>query len=411
MELSGQQQQAMAIAADFVHMGVPEGQSPILRIDGYAGTGKTTIANMLADGVSGGVIFAAYTGKAAGVLSRKIGRPASTIHSLIYTPKDKCQARLDDLLQQSQQYETRAVYGEVSLTDEAYLKIREQMKEEADNLRRPSFALNLESDVRDAALLVVDEHSMVGRDVGDDIASFKVPVLALGDPFQLQPVAGQPWLSHIPAAITLTEVHRQAEGSPIIWMATRVRSGSTVPPGEYGDGCVSKGSATDDDISRADVVLCGRNKTRRIFNKRARALLGLSGDLPVEGDKLVCLQNNNERGLQNGTLWRVMETDLIGGPAGRLIILTLKSEDDGYVVTTRVHRSLFTDPDAVLSPSDRRAADSFDFGYALTVHKSQGSQWDRVLLIDEGRMFPGEEANWLYTGITRAARQITIVRG
>jgi exodeoxyribonuclease-5 len=57
----------------------------------------------------------------------------------------------------------------------------------------------------------------------------------------------------------------------------------------------------------------------------------------------------------------------------------------------------------------RKRYDEFDFGYVLTVHKAQGSQWDDVVLFDESNAFGESRARWLYTGITRAAKRLTIV--
>ena len=58
---------------------------------------------------------------------------------------------------------------------------------------------------------------------------------------------------------------------------------------------------------------------------------------------------------------------------------------------------------------ERKRYDEFDFGYVLTVHKAQGSQWDSVVLFDELFAFSEGRARWLYTGITRAAKQLTVV--
>ena len=57
----------------------------------------------------------------------------------------------------------------------------------------------------------------------------------------------------------------------------------------------------------------------------------------------------------------------------------------------------------------RKPYDEFDFGYVLTVHKAQGSQWDDVVLFDESFAFPDSRERWLYTGVTRAAKRLTVV--
>ena len=60
------------------------GTPQVFRLFGYAGTGKTTLARHLAEGVDGRVVFGAFTGKAALVMRRKGCADASTIHSMIY---------------------------------------------------------------------------------------------------------------------------------------------------------------------------------------------------------------------------------------------------------------------------------------------------------------------------------------
>jgi exodeoxyribonuclease-5 len=112
----------------------------------------------------------------------------------------------------------------------------------------------------------------------------------------------------------------------------------------------------------------------------------------------------------NGGLWRVSS---VGGSSGPAVSMLVKSEDEGPhgpSAKIRVLKAMFEEgPDAV--PFDRRRkTDEFDYGYALTVHKAQGSQWDRLVLFDESFAFRETRARWLYTAITRAAEAITIVR-
>ena len=132
--------------------------------------------------------------------------------------------------------------------------------------------------------------------------------------------------------------------------------------------------------------------------------------MPAAGDKLVCLRNSSEKGLLNGGLWRVSSVGTRAGPAINMLV---KSEDEGpngQSAKIRVLKAMFEDgPEAV--PFDRRKhVDEFDYGYALTVHKAQGSQSDNLVLFDESFAFRENRGRWLYTAITRAAEQITIVR-
>ncbi|AAT69489.1 exonuclease V [Alphaproteobacteria phage PhiJL001] len=379
------------------------GHSPIFRLFGYAGTGKTTLAKHLAEGVSGRVKFAAYTGKAAQVLSEK-GCPATTIHKLIYVPKSKSKTRLNGLQQQLvdmvrdlSQTLTQAQIDQRS----DVLKCRAQIKEEEENLRGMMFQKNLESELYGCSLLVVDECSMVDMQVGQDLLSFDVPILVLGDPAQLPPVMGGGFFTEAKPDMMLTDIHRQAKDNPIIEMATRVREDRGLPLGSYGDSAVHRfGTPMEDIARRADQLICGRNKTRRAANKRIRQFKGFEGDLPVVGDRLVCLSNDHEEGLLNGQIW-IAAAD--AQDAGETYLLTAYPEDNEANVKEMTVWA--TEPDW----HERREAQSFDFGYCLTCHKSQGSQWDHVMVMDESRSFKKDANRWLYTAITRAAERVDVV--
>jgi exodeoxyribonuclease-5 len=161
-------------------------------------------------------------------------------------------------------------------------------------------------------------------------------------------------------------------------------------------------------VLEADQVLVGRNATRRAYNMRLRERRGLSGDLPVAGDKLVCLRNNKKKGLFNGGLWSVKQA-----PTTRRAILGMyvQSEDGtgGRGVKVSVRPECFSGGIEDLDWTLRKPYDEFDYGYVLTVHKAQGSQWDDVVLFDESFAFQESRQRWLYTGITRAAKRLTVV--
>jgi len=153
----------------------------------------------------------------------------------------------------------------------------------------------------------------------------------------------------------------------------------------------------------------GTNRTRRAYNQRIRDLSGFKEPLPVAGDRLVCLRNDKTKGLINGGLWRV---EALGGVVKDFVRLTVRSEDEGAAKSVKVAvlKAFFEGTEAELAYPIRRESDEFDYGYALTVHKAQGSQWDAVLLFDESYAFREHRARWLYTGLTRAAKRLTIVR-
>ena len=127
---------------------------PVFQLAGFAGTGKTTLAKHLAATVNGPVYFAAYTGKAAHVLSKSGATNVSTIHKLIYTPKDKSQQRLKDLEAERAKLLTHNPLPKVMIE-----KVEAAILAEKTNLARPTFQLNSESPLLGAALLVVDEYS------------------------------------------------------------------------------------------------------------------------------------------------------------------------------------------------------------------------------------------------------------
>lgn len=375
MQFSPQQDDALVA----VNQWLKRGESQIFRLFGYAGTGKTTLARHLAEGVDGDVLFAAFTGKAAQVLRSRGAKGASTIHSLIYRPR-----------------------GEELIEDE----------ETGRSSVSPTFSLNRQSPVSKAALIIIDECSMVDEALGRDLLSFGTPVLVLGDPGQLPPVSGGGFFTEHEPDVLLSEVHRQARDNPIVDLAQTVREGGSIMFGDYGDTArvIPKTQVTSELVTEANQVLVGTNRTRRRYNQRLRELNGFDGHLPAAGDKLVCLRNDTAKGLLNGSLWQVKSAPRTVKPAMTLLI---QSEDEGIDrihAKVKVLKAVFEEPDAEIPWQTRRRHDDFDYGYALTVHKAQGSQWDEVVLFDESFAFREHAVRWLYTGITRAAERLTIVK-
>jgi exodeoxyribonuclease-5 len=175
---------------------------------------------------------------------------------------------------------------------------------------------------------------------------------------------------------------------------------------------VRKSALDPERVVTADQVLVGRNNTRRAYNVRMRERRGLEGKLPVAGDKLVCLRNNRKKGLFNGSLWSVDERLTSRARAGTVRMRLLPEEGSHRKpVKVSVRPECFTGGLEALEWLIRKRYEEFDYGYVLTVHKAQGSQWDNVVLFDESFAFPDSRDRWLYTGITRAAKQLTIVVG
>ena len=160
----------------------------------------------------------------------------------------------------------------------------------------------------------------------------------------------------------------------------------------------------------ADQVLVGRNKTRHNYNKRLRELKEFDGPYPLVGDKLVCLRNNHQKGLLNGGIWMVDKVSERGIRDIKMRISPELGHELSGRVAIKVPKALFEEHDGEIPWTIRKRGDSFDYGYALTVHKAQGSQWDNVMLFDESWAFREHRQRWLYTGITRAAERLTIIR-
>jgi exodeoxyribonuclease-5 len=375
MEFSPQQDDALKVVAAWLKTGWPQ----IFRLFGYAGTGKTTLARYFAEHVDGQVQFAAFTGKAAQVLRSKGAANARTIHSLIYRPR-----------------------GEEAVADEATGKTS----------MSPTFSLNRQSPIAKAKLVVVDECSMVDEALGRDLLSFGTPILVLGDPGQLPPISGGGFFTEHDPDFLLTEIHRQARDNPIIRLALDVREGREFMKGDYGTAqVIGREEVTQDLVLKADQVLVGTNRTRKRYNKRLRELKGFSADYPQAGDKLVCLRNDPSKGLLNGSLWKVMTSARETVKPGINLLVSPEEDDpDRGVAKIKLLKAAFEDPDAEIPWQQKKRFDDFDYGYALTVHKAQGSQWNDVVLFDESFAFKDTRDRWLYTAITRAAERLTVVR-
>lgn len=345
----------------------------IFRLFGYAGTGKTTLARHFASLIKGNTVYGAYTGKAAIVMQKSGCAGAATLHSMIYKA------------------------------------VRDSKTGHVD------FIWNEDGCMKGAALIIIDECSMVNEEMARDVLRYDVPVLVLGDPAQLPPVQGGGYFTDVQPDHMLTEIHRQAEGNPIVHLATQVREGNRLERGAYGASkVISRKDLDRKEVVQADQVLVGMNRTRHLYNDRMRCLLRHSGSFPNEGERLVCLKNNANKGLYNGGLFEVHKTydRVIGSINDRVVRLAVRSLDfDGNpAVDVAIPEQFFLGTEAEMHWKEKIKADQFNFGYALTVHKSQGSQWENVMLFNECEAFKENWQRWLYTGITRAAERITIVQ-
>ncbi len=399
-------------ALDGVRRWLRNGTSPVYHLFGFAGTGKTTLAKHLAEEADGEVFFAAYTGKAAHVLRQKGCVGAATIHSLIYHSRDRSGKRLEELQAQREALvhtlrDAGMTLGEM-VKHKTYVELTKEINAEESQVDQPFFVLNKDSPIRGAELIIIDECSMVDARMGADLLSFGIPVLVLGDPAQLPPVGGDGYFTKdVNPDMLLTEIHRQAADNPIIRLATMAREMKPLPLGTYGESRVlPNGKLDPEEVLAFDQMLVGKNVTRYASNRRLRKLKDILEPYPVVGDRLVCLKNNNELGLLNGAIFYV--TDL-NGVMDAKVHMSIRSEDSMMSQDVVAHEHHFLGRDKELAWFEKREAEMFDYGYALTVHKSQGSQWDSVCLLNESFCFRADRWKWLYTGITRAAKAITVV--
>lgn len=384
---------------------------------GYAGTGKTFLIDhaVRALGLTPGksAVFVAPTGKAASVLLRS-GTPAGTVHSLIYTREEEFDVDEN---------------GEI--ISERFLRFVRKEK--------------IDSEIK---LIVVDETSMVSDEVLRDLLSFGVKCLFSGDPAQLPPVGGTNTLLSMPC-VTLTQIVRQEKDNPIVRLASMARAGKILPYGNYGD-CVlvaPRYSLSPAErrklLMEADQVIVGTNRTRENLNREIRSYLGISASavLPVDGEKVICTLNNwgkkiDERGefhLVNGIIGVCRNVEEGEDGLGKLDFqadfLDKQVEDlpfdtgifrEGRYYHGYGDKACFLENGALVHERSYellrrfkvRREDTvcrFEFAYAVTCHKAQGSEYDFVVVFDESRLF-NDGARWLYTAITRAKKKLVILR-
>jgi exodeoxyribonuclease V len=352
MQLSKDQEQAYDSIVKFI-----ESRCVVknyFTVFGLAGTGKTALLTEIIKNYPG-LTLTAFTGKAASVLRARVNIPVSTLHSTIYDFR--------------------------GLADDEF----EPKK------KNPIFTPKGEP--LPGRIVLVDESSMLGTKITNDLLDTGARVIAAGDPGQLPPVKDTQFFTE--PDTTLTTIHRQALESPIIRQAHAVRHG-----GEYaadGDGFRVVSFADQDELLGHDIILCWRNRTRMKLNHHKRALLGHEGPLLVPGEPVMCLKNDHRIGVYNGAVYTVIEH------LGKALVV-----GDGT-------RSVAIDPATIEGFDPRFDEDRYDddhipfaLAYASTVHKSQGSEYNSVLIFDE--CTSTDRRALTYTGITRAVDRCTMVR-
>lgn len=428
----------------------------VFRLFGYAGTGKTSIIEPIINELGLGnvvgedrygrpeydVRLATFTGKAAHVLRGKLSvahDAVSTIHRLIMRPDTTARELLQAALSEIDDLESTS---EPSAAEKARLKT---LRAKLPGLRREARTLHWvrrsREELSSIRLLILDEVSMINEELADKLMFYGIKMLVIGDPAQLPPIRGEGFFMSTPPDFLLDEVHRQALESAAIRVATTIRQSSSHGFGILGmDGNSGRMAGWDPrgllDYSQ---VLCGTNKRRWHLIEAARSLLGHSpGSPPVPGDKVIVLRNDYEIGVFNGqmfTAYHVAEADSDGviemvvtdgtGPDLDVRVLRFDSRgfgglDDEKTLLDEIREGSWgrrKRPDTGRPTPSGTVVGTF--GWAVTTHKSQGSQWDSVLVIDESWIFgkyaesSGEDPRprmraWLYTAVTRAASRVVI---
>ena len=395
MELNDKQKQGLDIAVDRYKR-----KEHYTVISGYAGTGKSTLVKFIVAALPNinpdeDVIYTSFTGKATQVLQKKGNKNVSTLHKLLFESIPKPDGTF---------------------------------------FRKPVEFIPYK-------IVIVDECSMVPKELLQRLIKYNVHIICLGDPGQLPPINKNEdnHLLDYPH-IFLDEIMRQEAESEIINLTMDIRAGKPLTHYQGKEVQVlNKDELTTGMLLWADQIICAKNETRIALNNQMRDLLGRSGD-PQDGDKVICLKNNwdiysvNDNPLVNGTIGYLKDSFSTyinlpkqitsDGQPKRLDILTANfisdtNEDygilnmDKQLITTGVP-GLDWKTSYKMGRNWRfqdKIPDQFTYGYAITCHKSQGSEWDNVLVIEEGFPFEKEEhKQWLYTAATRAAKKLVIIK-
>ena len=359
-------------------------KEPYTVIAGYAGTGKSTLVKFIIDelGINeADVVYIAYTGKASLVLRNKGCENAMTAHRLLY----------------------RAI-EHPDRTYEFFPKSK------------------LDADYK---IIVLDECSMLPQEMLDLLLSHNVHVIALGDPGQLPPIDGVSTILNEPH-VMLDEVVRQAQDNPIIRLSMDIRSGKWLDyGGEKECKIISKDQVTDKLLMGADQILCGKNITRHSLNERMRKVKfeDKYSNCPLNGDKIICLHNewkelgSNEEPLVNGMIGTInniaLYKDRMYNPK---MIADFTSDSNGVYQGLQMDYKIFTEKETTVNQENWwrykniPKAYEFDYGYAITVHKFQGSEAEKVVVFDEWLGDKDYHCKWLYTAVTRASKKLVVVK-
>lgn len=425
------------------------------RLGGGAGSGKTTIARTVierldlkpfnwADALSSrtedGVILpqpdtfiaAAPTRRAASQLLRK-GVPARTIHGVAYSPLLKAtgrsEERLREILEKQQEIEAQIVAAIDAGQDQEAEKLGHALRalqDEEEKLEDPDWSFFGDM-IAAASLLFVDEASMVSKETCLDLESVGTPVLYVGDPYQLPPIAkgeSRP-KEHFTLPlidVVLTQTHRQAAGNGVLDLATALRSGEPLRHVETQDVQVRPTTALLEDmraepqafLERDLFFITDTNERRAMFNRSMRKMMGREDWHLAPGDRLMVRKNAPKEMLSNGDVIELIEvvwSDLANAYVCRRY-LHLETGEEREIPLAFVAKALCRTYDLFHYPkvnvdgcrSEGASPVVVDYGFAITCHASQGSERARVIVA--GKWLGGQhhdiKMRWVYTALTRA---------
>lgn len=346
-----------------------------LYVAGFAGVGKTSCVNEAIKRIKDKykikhVPTAAYTGKAANVLRKKGNQNAQTIHGLIY----KCVPKRDEKGNETDEFEF---------------------------LLNPNLL---------ADLIVLDECSFVSEELAKDLRSFSRKLLIMGDPGQLPPVSGEGAFINREPDIFLKEIHRQSADSPIIKLATMARNGIHLPIGfnEGGVQVMKLTNETQEHLFNPDTqVLCGLNRIRWKVTQMLRHRLGYTEPFPMAGEKIICCKNNKNKGIFNGGMGEIQEIEMANSDAYKMKVNIEGTNYKNLMVDPFMFRQHF-DPNPVKGDWKKKW-EMADWSAVLSVHKSQGSGFPHVTLLENSDSFREHKWKHLYTAITRAEAGLIIL--
>lgn len=380
---------------DLEHWWHAASSDQVFEISGGPGTGKSFLVKYCIERLNltnENVLYLAFMGKAASRLQRE-GLPAKTIHSAIYDYKEKIARDENNKIILKKNGKPKII-PYFSLKDHISHKIK---------------------------LIVVDEVSMVDKNMAEDLLSFGIPVIALGDLNQLPPVFGNPYFLVKPNVV-LRQIMRQAEGNPIVWLSQQILQGNELKYGVYGNSSVMrKSDITDFQFKKADIVITGTNKLRYNINQYFREYIkGIrKPEYPHIGEKVICRKNNwgqsidGKYYLTNGTTGFV---DFIYKDSFTKNTMQMDFRPDFTKKTFKHIEFDYNHMYAVPGSSDNVETpmayiyDKMEYAYAITCHSSQGSEWPGVVYLHEDFMSSSEDnKRLLYTAVTRATEYVNIV--